>query len=357
MGLVVDNAQRAPMIERGEVDRIGAELVFWDAWPIQDPSGAPISRGGSQLWMALAAPASLSPSERHHHARIHLVLRDGYKWQDFGPAMPDGFSPGSREWSGSAVAWNEQQITLYFTAAGRRGESAITFEQRLFAADAVLEAGTCTLKRWDHLREVVKRDPAHYMDPLAGPEAPGKIKGFRDPGFFRDPVTHADYLLFTGSLAGSNFEHNGVIGVARADANSNGGWTCLPPLVSADGLNNELERPHVLHRDGLYYLFWSTQRSVFAPGGRIGPTGLYGMVSRSLLEGWEPMNGTGLVLANPEQAPSQAYSWLVLPDLSVTSFVDEWEAEGSGGFGGTFAPFVQLRLEGSRSWLVAGHNG
>ena len=37
-----------------------------------------------------------------------------------------------------------------------------------------------------------------------------------------------------------------------------------------------------------------------------------------------PLNGTGLVFANPDTAPKQAYSWLVLPDLQVTSFIDAW---------------------------------
>lgn len=50
-----------------------------------------------------------------------------------------------------------------------------------------------------------------------------------------------------GSLAGSTFACNGVIGAAVAGHDTAGEWRILPPLVSADGLNNELERPHVIH--------------------------------------------------------------------------------------------------------------
>ncbi len=132
-------------------------------------------------------------------------------------------------------------------------------------------------------------------------------------------------------------------------------WELLPPIVSADGLNNELERPHAIFHEGLYYLFWSTQRHVFDPGGPTGPTGLYGMVASSLRGDWSPLNGTGLVFRNPPSAPAQAYSWLVMPDLKVTSFVDDWgvsEGKERRNFGATFAPTLSLSLEGNDARLI-----
>jgi hypothetical protein len=136
------------------------------------------------------------------------------------------------------------------------------------------------------------------------------------------------------------------VGFARRKASA-AGWALCPPVISADGLNNEFERPHVVHLAGLYYLFWSTQRHVFEPAGARGPTGLYGMVSSQLLEGWKPLNGTGLAFANPERAPAQSNSWFVLPDLTVASFIDNWGGGSPRRFGGTFAPFVRLGLQGS----------
>ena len=80
------------------------------------------------------------------------------------------------------------------------------------------------------------------------------------------------------------------------------------------------------------------------------------MVSASLMKGWEPLNGSGLVIANPPEAPRQAYSWCVLPDLSVTSFVDDWgtgtESGGTRRFGGCFAPFLQLALQGTSTSII-----
>ena len=71
--------------------------------------------------------------------------------------------------------------------------------------------------------------------------------------------------------------------------------------------------------------------------------------------GWRPLNSDGLVFANPEAAPRQAYSWLVLPDLTVASFVDDWgrgrDAQGVRRFGATFAPTLRLRLAGDTAGL------
>lgn len=340
----------AQLIGDTDIVRIAPDLDIWDAWPVQDADGTPSAlAGGTTLWMALGSPRFADPDERHGHARIHLILRDATGWHPLGPAMPDGFAPGSREWSGSALlAADRRALTLFFTATGRRGEGTLTFEQRLFRADATLD-GAYRLTDWRNLREFVVRDPAHYMASDAGSGAVGTIKAFRDPAYFRDPRDGRHHVFFAASLAGSASAFNGAVGWATARDDALAHWDIRPPLISADTLNNELERPHVVMHRGLYYLFWSTQRHVFNPDGPTGPTGLYGMVSDRIDGGWRPLNGTGLVFANPDAAPKQAYSWLVLPDLQVTSFIDAWGSDGSDAnarrFGATFAPMLRLRLQ------------
>ncbi|MGV3456460.1 glycoside hydrolase family 68 protein [Sphingomonas sp.] len=346
----------ASLITDSDVVRVAPDLDIWDAWPVQDADGTPSALpGGKTLWMALGAPCFDDPDERHGHARIHLILRDAAGWHPLGPAMPDGFAPGSREWSGSALlAADRRTVTLYFTATGRRGEAALTFEQRLFCADATLD-GAYRLTDWRNLREFVVRDPAHYMASDAGSGAVGTIKAFRDPAYFRDPRDGRHHVFFAASLADSASAFNGCIGWATARNDTLADWDIRPPLISADGLNNELERPHVVMHGGLYYLFWSTQRHVFNPDGPTGPTGLYGMVSDRIDGGWRPLNGTGLVFANPDAAPKQAYSWLALPDLQVISFIDAWGSDGSDAnarrFGATFAPMLRLRLQVDKAGL------
>jgi len=163
-------------------------------------------------------------------------------------------------------------------------------------------------------------------------------------------------------MAHATTDFNGCIGIARDGAE---GWELLDPLVTADGVNNELERPHVVVHDERYYLFFSTQRRTFHPG-LSAPTGLYGFVAPNLLGPYEALNGSGLVLQNPPAEPHQAYSWLVLNDLRTVSFVDfpglrgrdpdDLEAEGEDSlrrhFGGTMAPVLRLDLRGGRAWVA-----
>ncbi|MEO9132233.1 MAG: glycoside hydrolase family 68 protein [Sphingomonas sp.] len=350
----------APLIRSEHVKRVMPDLDIWDAWPIQDADGMPSALdNGVTLWMALGAPQFADPDERHSHARIHLLARTASGWTYLGPALADGFSPGSREWSGSALlAPDRASLTLFFTATGRRRETTPTFEQRLFRAEATLvrSGGAFELKNWRGLHEIIERDPAHYMASDAGTGAVGTIKAYRDPAYFRDPADGSHHIFFAASLAASSSAFNGAVGwaIARDDTLEN--WTIQPPVIGADTLNNELERPHAIFHEGHYYLFWSTQRHVFNPEGPVGPTGLYGMASERLSGGWRPLNGSGLVFANPAEAPKQAYSWLVLPDLQVASFVDAWGSDGQDAnarrFGATFAPMLQLHLDGDTASLA-----
>ncbi|WP_231733822.1 glycoside hydrolase family 68 protein, partial [Sphingomonas sp. CCH9-H8] len=222
----------APLILDGDVVRIAPDLDIWDAWPVQDADGTPSALpNGQTIWMALGAPRFPDPDTRHGHARINLILRDASGWHPLGPAMPDGFAPGSREWSGSALlASDRRTLTLFFTATGRRGEAALTFEQRLFRADATLvEEGGYRLTDWRNLCEFVVRDPSHYMASDAGSGAVGTIKAFRDPAYFRDPRDGRHHVFFAASLAGSSSAFNGAVGWTSARDDTLTEWDIRPP--------------------------------------------------------------------------------------------------------------------------------
>lgn len=361
----------APLISRLEVAEMVSGLHLWDLWPVRNPDGTVSSVGAGELWMGLSAPAGRDPRERHDVARLRLVLWRSGGWHDCGPVFPDGASLGSREWAGSAVYDHSQRsVTVFYTAAGRHGEPRTTFVQRIAQATARLAVdGPCPrLVEWSQHREVVRADGAMYVRAVEEQGEPGFIKAFRDPFFWRDRTTRHDYLLFTASLAAAKTDFNGAVGVAVRPSDGDRPWTLLPPLIHADGVNNELERPHVVVRDGRYYLFFSTQRRTFHPTVS-GPTGLYGFVGRSLLGPFEPLNGSGLVLRNPPEEPFQAYSWLVLNDLRAVSFVDAHSLEGRhpddldaagidarSHFGGTMAPVLRLVLDGTRAWIHGAHS-
>ncbi|MEY3624523.1 MAG: hypothetical protein RLZZ407_2082 [Pseudomonadota bacterium] len=331
-------------------------IVLWDMWPIQSSDGSIADIAGGAVWMALAAPDRSEPALRHFEARIRLLhLKEG-QWRDLGWALPDTDYAFEREWAGTALLKNGI-VSLFFTAAGVAGNPG-GYQQRLFETHGTLQADG-KVSNWTPLQESVANNGLHYHIADQQEGEPGKIKAFRDPAYFCDPADGQEYLLFTGSLAGPSSEYNGAIGIARRS--DHGGWELLPPLLHADGVNNELERAHMVSKDGLYYIFWVTQAGTFNPEGPIGPTGLYGMVSDSLFGEYEPLNGSGLVLANPPEEPMQSYSWHVTAELLVSSFVDHWGLKGRSlannpqlaaeSFGGTPAPFVTLMLDGNRAGL------
>ena len=351
-----------------DVQHLDPALTLWDIWPVQLDNGDLVELESGSLWVMLSAPRLPDPDVRHNMARMRLLLKSESGWQDCGNLLPDGFSPGSREWSGSTRLNPETgEVTLWFTAAGRRDEVKPDFEQRLFQAVGTL-AATGSLPRvtnWHSLTQTVVNTGEFYADLSVTQGVPGQIKGFRDPYWFRDPADGAGYVLFTASRASHlpASPYDGVIGLAKAtDVDGHQTFELLPPIFDAFGLASEMERPHMFVRDGLYYVFWSTQTHIFDHRFAKGPTGLYGMVGPSLFGPFEPLNGSSLVLANPLEEPRQAYAWQVLPSLEVISFVDFWGLKGGdihsdpslkqSQFAGSIAPSSQLHLDGATSTII-----
>ena len=354
-------ATAAPDIGAWQPPHVMHDADIWDLWPVQEMDGSPSVVGGRELWMALSAPAVGHPEWRHDVARLRLLANGPNGWDDLGPAFADGVSPGSREWTGSAVRRADGSVSVYYTAAGHRGETRPSYVQRVIEARPKLVAsnGAIRLEGFGEHREVLRAHGRTYLpaDELEG--APGHIRAFRDPGWFRDPADGREYLLVAASVPAEG----GFMGAVALAAEERGRWSLLPPILVADGINHELERPHVVVHESRYYLFLVTQRHGFHPP-RSAPTGLYGFVAPSLSGPYEPLNGSGLVIRNPTDEPDQAYAWWVLPDLRATSFVNYRSADGAdmrhaaavearARFGGTIAPVVQLALDGATTAIVA----
>lgn len=341
------------LITAADAQPILPNLDLWDNWPLAHEDGRTVVHQGRQYWFFLSAPRFADPGQRHDAARIRLASLGADGWRDHGNALPDHFNPGTREWAGSAVLHDDgTSVTLLFTAAGRRGE-APSFEQRLFACRGRL--GVDGPGDWQEPQELVAADGARYVIAREAEGKPGLIKAFRDPAWFRDPHTGERHLLFTASAGWDEHDYNGVVGLATL---RDGRWQLDDPLVEAVGVNNELERAHVVVRDGRYYLFWSTQRRTFAPDAASGPNGLYAMVAERLSGPWTPVNGNGLVAGNPVSEPTQGYSWWVTGEGAVWSFIDHWGMQGRAfhdhpellrsQFGGTPAPVFHLAFAGDR---------
>ena len=138
----------------------------------------------------------------------------------------------------------------------------------------------------------------------------------------------------------------------KATSSSLRSWKLLTPVLSAECTNQQTERPHLVVKDGRYYLWTISHTFTFAPG-LTGPDGVYGFVGNGLRSRYQPLNGSALVLGNPASAPLQTYSDYVMPNWLVESFVDTVPtAAGGVRYGGTLAPTIKLDVRGDRTRVV-----
>ncbi len=394
---------------------------LWDTWPVRTPDGAIARIGEWYVLVSLTAPDSLLPGQRHGEAELrYLVSRDGEDWQLGARLFTDGDAQGNAQWAGSTVYEpGTNRITVFYTALGfdnagadddgTAGESRQASDQRLVMVQGTATASSSgvALTDWG-AHQVILEPGGKYYERKENSEG---IWAFRDPWFFKDPRSGRSFLLFTANLSlggpdsaaaapstvkfwptvpgapettvGLQLSHshggdvptagdpsvNGVVGMVVAENDDLTSWRTLPPLLAAIGVNSQLERPHFVVKDDRYYLFFSSHEFTFADG-LSGPDGLYGFVGDSLTGLYTPLNETGLVAGNPTAARFQTYSYLVMPNLQVVSFIGyqnlggvdlggignqtpEWQRDR---FAGTLAPTFGLTISGSQT-SVTGFSG
>lgn len=327
-----------PKLDATEFERPRPELYYWDMWPVQDRDGNIADIAGREFWMILTAPDDGDPEGRHFTAKIHLLERKDARWVDLGPLLPDFGGPYEREWSGSSI-WDDGKYVLWFTGGGLAASPG-GYQQALFETAADTDPAGLPVN-WSRPKPILTELTSDYIAADAHEGEAGRIKAYRDPAYFRDPADGREYLVFSASRPAGESEYTGSIGLAEK---VDGEWSLLPPIIHSGGVNNELERAHIVFHEGRYLAFWVTQSSTFTPELQHAPTGLYGMSASALRGPYAPLNGSGLVLANPAGRPSQAYSWSVTRELLVSSFVDR--ANGAcGEFAGAPAPLCALMID------------
>lgn len=350
------------------------QLAFWDTWALRDISGKAVSYNGWNIIFQLTAPLQHNDNpnivndwvNRHGHARIsYSYSRDGKSWQYGGYVFAEGASPTTREWAGCTLLTKNNSIEMYYTAV-TPGATIIKTLGQIHADDSGV-----WFSGFDEFLPLLEADGVIYQTEEQNPGW-----GFRDPWVFEDPHSGKTFMLFEGNVAGYRGTHDvgerekgflppgyddvgnarfqtGCIGIAECTDKDRNKWKMLPPLITAVGVNDQTERPHLVFKDNRYYLFTISHAYTYAEGLQ-GPDGVYGFVSDSLLKGYEPLNGSGLVLGNPSAQPFQTYSHYVSQDGLVQSFIDSIPVPDSDDFriGGTLAPTVRIVLENHNTYLV-----
>ncbi|WP_134704857.1 glycoside hydrolase family 68 protein [Ammoniphilus sp. YIM 78166] len=378
--ITMNESNTAPLIPIEDLEELTPEYHIWDTWPLQDRNGHPAVVNGHKIIFALTVPSDVTPGKRHDTAEIrYFHSKDGKSWKLGGLLFNDGQGLGSRQWAGSAIVNKDGKFHIFYTATGRKNEERLTYEQRLATATAniVTTNSSVTFTNWSDHKIILEPDGQYYQTQDQASQGEFSSYAFRDPYFFQDPKTGEEYILFEANSAGSLAERtcqkehpgsksfNGSIGMAKAVNDRLTEFEVLPPLLEANCVNEELERPSMMVKGNRYYLFTKTHPEKFAPG-LDAPEGLYGFTSPSLIGGYKPLNGSGLVIANPKDNPYQAYSWMVMPNGTVISFVNYVNVEGKNiyeigeqgpdyekeHFGGMLAPSLKLSITGDQTKIV-----
>ena len=385
----MDGSNTAPKIDKDELEEITSEFIIWDTWPLQDKNGHPAVVNGYKIIFALSVPKGTIPGKRHDSAEIrYFYSKDGKSWKLGGLVFEDGKALGSRQWAGSFVIDKNGRVHMFYTATGRKGEERLSYGQKLATVTAdIVTNKSVAFANWSNHKVILEADGTYYQtEEQAGN---GEFSyAFRDPSYFLNPKTGEEYLLFSANTSGTLEEracrpehagtaefmrtmppeaksYNGSIGIAKAVNDDLTEFEALPPLLEANCVNEELERPNVVVKGNQYYLFTKTHHNKFAEG-IDAPEGLYGFVSESLTAEYKPLNGTGLVIANPDDNPYQSYSWMVMSNGTVISYVDYVDVDGKDiqeigeqsteyqieHFGGMLAPSIKLSITGDRTSLL-----
>jgi levansucrase len=412
-------------------ERIAEDYWIWDWWPVRDRAGEVADFDGWNIAIALTAPDDLLPGKRHDEARMRYFLTDdgGETWTDGDQLLPDGMALGTREWAGSTM-YDADTGTMYvfYTAAGEDDDDIngtdtdgttttttdaadgimrtvpgttepgddtttttengaaedddevgpsgaefdeeISYRQRMAVTTTTVtvENGEIEFGDWtEHEVFLTGEDTEFYASTEDTEGGAGDIAAFRDPWYYFHEESGEEYILFTATMPESgDCEGDGIVGIARATDEDLMEWEVMPPMLDAHCVNNELERPHIIEENGMYYLLFTTHSHTFRDG-TSGPEGLYGFVADDLMGPYEPLNGSGLVLGNPEDVAYQSYSWMTLPGGVVTSFFQFMGIDGTveidyigdqdpefqmESFAGTFAPSLVIEFDGDETRLV-----
>ena len=369
-----DATNTIPEIPQTGTPVTSEEQFIGDAWPLTNLNGDVVKVGEWNVMFSLTNTKTLPFHHPDAWAKIgYYYSKDAKNWTYGGDLFPAGTSLGSRTWSGSTTIEGTNDITAYYTAVGATGAAPdhADAQQRLASAKGKIHADKNGVRftgfgKNDH-QILAEPDGVMYQtwDQYKAGQPKTQFPGFRDPWVFKDPKDGNTYMLFHGSKGGNPDANTcskedigdvpaghevpedskyfvGSVGIAKATNKQLTEWELLPPLLSANCVSQELERPHFIFKDGKYYLFVDEHKHKYAPG-LTGPDGLYGFVGSSLRSDYKGLNGSSLVLANPEQANYQSFAWNITPNGLVQSFIFD---RTGGEPGGSFAPTVKFDING-----------
>lgn len=406
-----------PNVPQDFPDMSNEQVWVWDSWPLTDADANQYSVNGQEVVFSLVADRSLGFDERHVYAKIGYFYRpagipaeerpENGGWTYGGLVFDEGVTgeifedqsfSHQTQWSGSARIFPGGEVKLFFTDVAMyrdsEGNDIRPYDPRIALSVGKIHANKNGVKftGFDKVMSLLEADGKYYQTAEQNP-----YFNFRDPFTFEDPAHPGEtFMVFEGNSAmergsakctaedlgyqvgdpyaetvrevnasGATFQI-GNVGLARATNEDLTEWEFLPPILSANCVTDQTERPQIYQQDGKYYLFTISHSTTFA-NGITGPEGVYGFVGDGIRSDYQPMNqGSGLVLGNPTNLnfypgtpfdpdynqPAghfQSYSHYVMPGGLVQSFIDTVGFKEDFRRGGTLAPTVKVLIDGDAS--------
>ena len=379
---------------------------IWDSWMALDENGNLASIKGYKVLCALG----LKHDDDDQIARIYYFYsQDGHHFLPGGTLFPHRLFHDIQEWSGSTLLRDDGMVqTFYTTAMGHTRNGIWQTFQRLATAiqRPSVEEGVLTFSEPVYHALLLEPDGVLYQtvdqaddNELRMPTLHNRDYGndqvnnlcFRDPFFFKDPLTKKNYLLFeanTGPLyhaegtvrreyIGSDnsepnyrptvddLKANGCVGIAEFTDDQYTKVNPLPTILTTNLITDEIERITLIYRDSAYYLFCVTHGNKMTIQGDefVNRDLLLGFRAQALFGPYTALNGNGVVIQQKSEGPmyiAQAqntqyvYSWNVLPDLSVLSYANYSysESEETSVAIKTVGPCVQLQVTGNTTEIT-----
>lgn len=397
-----------PKFDSRKVKLISRKIDFWDGWFVTDIHGNIANVGGYKVMIGLGRLLAHSA----HPRLVYFYSRDDEHYYEGGPLFPTPLVHDAKEWSGSTILRPDGMLQTFYTVVnsyqtrtGRQNHQRIAtaiqpvhtdnrslrfgnpvFHDVMFAPDGKL------YQSLEQARTLEEQMPTR-SDWNRG-NALNNNFCFRDPKFVFDEDENKAYLLFEANT-GPRSDHpenvvkseyvggsisyyrptpdalkaNGCVAVAELQMDNVGTRhltraTLLPPLLTTNLVTDEIERINAIKLDNYWYLFCVTHTNkwAFNTSTLTNRDIMLGFRSRNLMGPYEPLNGNGVVIQQHtpgrrqtalHQNKQRVYSWLLLSDMTVTSYADF----GTNQYGRlikqrTVAPSVALKIDGLRTKIT-----
>ncbi|MDO4458399.1 MAG: glycoside hydrolase family 68 protein [Ligilactobacillus murinus] len=386
------------------------ELEIWDSWPVQDAKTGYVSNwNGYQLVVAMMGIPKTSDS--HLYLLYNKYGDNNFdNWKNAGSIFGYNETPLNQQWSGSATVNSDGTIQLYYTRVNTADGS---FHQTIATTTVVLSHDDQDVKieRLENDHALFDGDDFHYQSHdqwdktrYLGPDN----TALRDAHIVEDN-NGGRYLVFEASTGNENYQGqhqiynmtnyggdmaynvksmfdilndedmktratwaNAAIGILKLDDNEKYPQVekLYTPLISANMVSDEIERPNVVKLGDKYYLFAATRlnhgtnvKAWTKADQTVGDNVLMvGYVSDELTGGYKPLNGSGVVLTAsvPANWRTATYSYYAVPvegyndRVLVTAYMTNRGEVAGVGKNATLAPsfLVQINPDGTTEVLA-----